>query len=88
MAKKTNGESVNYFRIIGSGYLLILAVQLFSRADTAENPAFGLICAVLFVIVGVMMLVLEWKHYRNTNGKRSTLQEGHLLEEKDTKEEG
>ena len=69
MKKKTNGKKMNEFRIIGSVYLLILAFQLFSRADTAENPIFGLICAGAFVVVGIGMLCLEWKQYHSGDGE-------------------
>ena len=56
--------------MIGSIYLLILAFQLFSRADTAEKPIFGLICAGAFVVVGIGMIGLEWKRYHS--GDRET----------------
>lgn len=63
--KKQTGK-VNYVWVLGGGYLLYLAVQLFFRviSGASDSPAIGIAGGIVFASVGAFLLWREWKAYR------------------------
>ena len=62
--KKQTGK-VNYIWVLAGAYLIYLAYKLLrglSRGET--SPGFAIGFAVLFVVVGAMVLYREWKAYK------------------------
>ena len=63
--KKQTGK-VNYIWVLAGGYLIYLAFKLLSGAFKGETdqPVIGIAGAVLFIVVGVLVLLREWKAYK------------------------
>ena len=63
--KKQTGK-VNYFMVLAGGYLVYLAWKLFRGAAAGETdqPLVGVVGGIVFVAVGAMVLLREWKAYR------------------------
>ncbi|MBE6995477.1 MAG: hypothetical protein E7429_01915 [Ruminococcaceae bacterium] len=63
--KKQTGR-VNYIWVLAGGYLIYLAVQIFKTVFAGESdaPVFGIAGGGVFVVLGVLLLLREWKAYR------------------------
>ena len=63
--KKQTGR-VNYFMVVAGGYLIYLAYQLVRDTMKGETTQLWLSvgAAVLFVVVGGLLLLREWKAYQ------------------------
>lgn len=61
--KKQTGR-VNYIWVLGGGYLIYIAIKLFSNLPQAPQPAVNMIGGAVFTVAGAWMLWREWKAYR------------------------
>ncbi len=57
---------VNYVWVLGGGYLLYTAFQLFRRlfSGEADSAAINILGGGFFAVVGALMLLREWKAYQ------------------------
>jgi hypothetical protein len=49
------------FRIIAGMYLIYLSTSLWRELDTSGNKTVGIVCIILFVIVGITLIILSTK---------------------------
>ena len=61
--EKKSGK-VNYVRVLAGGYLAYLGAQLLFDVGKSETPMVGLIGGLVFVIVGGLLMLREWKAYK------------------------
>ena len=63
--KKRTGR-VNYIWVLAGGYLIYLAIQLFGGVLTgkSDTPAIGLGGGALFLVVGGLLILREWRAYQ------------------------
>jgi len=63
--KKQTGK-VNYIWVLAGGYLVYLAYKIFRTflAGEADEPLLAIGAVVLFVAVGGLVLLREWKAYK------------------------
>ena len=61
--EKKSGK-VNYVWVLAGGYLAYLGAQLLFGVGKSETPMVGLIGGVVFVIVGGLLMLREWKAYK------------------------
>ena len=61
--KKQTGR-VNYVWVLGGGYLIYTAIQLFRNLPQAPQPTVNIIGGTVFTVAGAWMLWREWKAYR------------------------
>lgn len=63
--KKQTGK-VNYIWVLAGGYLIYLAIQIFRTVLAGESdvPAVGITGGAVFAVLGVLLLLREWKAYR------------------------
>ena len=66
MSKKPEKKSgkVNYVWVLAGGYLAYLGAQLLFGVGKSETPMVGLIGGLVFVIVGGLLMLREWKAYK------------------------
>lgn len=59
-------DQVNYILVLGGGYVLYTAANLFLRLfnGEAENPALNLFGGGFFALAGLWLIWREWKVYR------------------------
>lgn len=64
--RRPQRDQVNYILILGAGYVLYTAANLFIRLfnGETENPAINLFGGGFFALAGVWLLWHEWKVYR------------------------
>ena len=61
--EKKNGK-VNYVWVLAGGYLAYLGAQLLFGVGKSETPMVGLIGGLVFVIIGGLLMLREWKAYK------------------------
>ena len=61
--EKKSGK-VNYVWVLAGGYLAYLGAQLLFGVGKSETPMVGLIGGLVFVIVGGLLMLREWKAYK------------------------
>ena len=63
--KKQTGK-VNYIWVLAGGYLVYLAYKIFRTflAGESDEPMLAIGAVVLFVAVGGLLLLREWKAYK------------------------
>ena len=61
--EKKSGK-VNYVWVLAGGYLAYLGAQLLFGVGKSETPMIGLIGGLVFVIVGGLLMLREWKAYK------------------------
>ena len=61
--EKRSGK-VNYVWVLAGGYLAYLGAQLLFGVGKSETPMVGLIGGLVFVIVGGLLMLREWKSYK------------------------
>lgn len=63
--KKQTGK-VNYVWVLAGGYLIYLALQLFRNvwAETSDDPVVGVAGGVAFTVIGVALILREWRAYQ------------------------
>lgn len=64
--KQPQRDQVNYILVMGGGYVLYMAANLFIRLfnGEAENPAVNLFGGGFFALAGIWLIWREWKVYR------------------------
>ena len=61
--KKQTGR-VNYIWVLGGGYLIYTAIQLFRNLPQAPQATVKKLGGTVFTVAGAWMLWREWKAYR------------------------
>lgn len=61
--EKKSGK-VNYVWVLAGGYLVYLGAQLLFGVGKSETPMVGLIGGLVFVIIGGLLMLREWKAYK------------------------
>ena len=61
--EKKSGK-VNYVWVLAGGYLAYLGAQLLFGVGKSETPMVGLIGGLVFVVVGGLLMLREWKAYK------------------------
>lgn len=61
--KKQSGK-VNYVWVLAGGYLIYLAAQMLFGLPKSDTPMVGLIGGIVFLIVGGLLMLREWKAYK------------------------
>lgn len=61
--EKKSGK-VNYVWVLAGGYLAYLGAQLLFGVRKSETPMIGLIGGLVFVIVGGLLMLREWRAYK------------------------
>ena len=87
--KKENGpRQVNYLWVLAGGYLVYLGGELIYGVIKGESTLkfFGILAAVVFILVGGWLCLREWKIYRY-GAKEDQQQQDELPEETETDEE-
>ena len=60
---KKSGK-VNYVWVLAGGYLVYIAAQMLFGLPKSETPMVGLIGGIVFLIVGGLLMLREWKAYK------------------------
>ncbi|MBQ7778703.1 MAG: hypothetical protein IJ396_07315 [Oscillibacter sp.] len=61
--EKKSGK-VNYVWVLAGGYLAYLGAQLLFGVPKSETPMVGLIGGLVFVVIGGLLMLREWKAYK------------------------
>lgn len=61
--EKKSGK-VNFVWVLAGGYLVYLGAQLLFGVGKSETPMVGLIGGLVFVIIGGLLMLREWKAYK------------------------
>ena len=61
--EKKSGK-VNYVWVLAGGYLAYLGAQLLFGVSKSETPMVGLIGGLVFVVIGGLLMLREWKAYK------------------------
>ena len=61
--KKQSGK-VNYVWVLAGGYLVYLAAQMLFGLPESDTPMVGLVGGIVFLIVGGLLMLREWKAYK------------------------
>ena len=63
--KKQTGK-VNYVWVLAGGYLIYLAIKVFREVflGRSSNPIFSIVGGVVFVVIGLAVMLREWRAYQ------------------------